>query len=45
MPTECAASVDNLRVAPKGYLVEWQCTLEPVRFIDACRAFRAAVDC
>lgn len=45
MPTECAASFDSLRVVAKAYLVEWQCTLEPVRFVEACRALRAAVDC
>jgi mRNA interferase MazF len=45
MPTDCAASFDNLRVVPKAYLVDWQCTLEPLRFVEACRALRAAVDC
>ena len=45
VPTECAASFDNLRVVPKAYLVEHQCTLEPTRLHDACHALRAAVDC
>ena len=45
MPTECAASFDNLRVIPKAYLVERQCTLAPSRLVEACRALRAAVDC
>ncbi len=45
MPTECAASFDNLRVVPKAYLVERQCTLEPLRMVEACEAIRAAVDC
>jgi mRNA interferase MazF len=45
MPTECAASFDNLRVVPKAYLVERVCTLEPIRLIEACSALRAAVDC
>ncbi len=45
MPTECAASFDNLRVVPKSYLVERVCTLEPIRVIEACSALRAAVDC
>ena len=45
MPTECAASFDNLRVVPKAYLVERQCTLGPVRMTEACQAVRAAVDC
>lgn len=45
MPTECAASFDNLRVVAKAYLIERQCTLEPVRIVEACEAIRAAVDC
>ncbi|MBI2169408.1 MAG: type II toxin-antitoxin system PemK/MazF family toxin [Actinobacteria bacterium] len=45
MPTECAAGFDNLRVVPKGYLVERQCALEPSRLAEACRALRAAMDC
>lgn len=45
MPTECAASFDNLRVVAKAYLVERQCVLAPVRLAEACGALRAAVDC
>jgi mRNA interferase MazF len=45
MPTECAASFDNLRVVPKSHLVDRVCTLDATRLIDACRAVRAAVDC
>jgi mRNA interferase MazF len=45
MPTECAASFDNLRVVPKSYLVTRVCTLEPERLVAACQAIRAAVDC
>ena len=45
MPTECAASFDNLRVVPKALLVDRICTLEPARMIEACRALRDAVDC
>ena len=45
LPTECAASFDNLRVVPKAYLVERLCALESVRLFEACRALRAAVDC
>lgn len=45
MPTECAASFDNLRVVPKAYLVERQCSLSPHRLVEACEALRAAVDC
>jgi mRNA interferase MazF len=45
MPTDCAASFDNLRVVPKSHLVERVCSLDPVRMVLACRALRAAVDC
>ncbi|MHB8295542.1 MAG: type II toxin-antitoxin system PemK/MazF family toxin [Acidimicrobiales bacterium] len=45
MPTECAASFDNLRVVPKGYLVNRICLLEPTRLVEACTALRSAVDC
>ncbi|MFP3902569.1 MAG: type II toxin-antitoxin system PemK/MazF family toxin [Acidimicrobiia bacterium] len=45
MPTECAASFDNLRVVPKAYLVDRLCVLDPVRVVEACVALRAAVDC
>lgn len=45
MPTDCVASFDNLRVVAKAYLVERQCTLDPLRLMEACRALRSAVDC
>lgn len=45
MPTECAASLDNLRVVPKAYLVDRICTLEPTRLLEACAALHIAVDC
>ncbi len=45
MPTDCAASFDNLRVVPKAHLVEHICTLGPVRLAEACAALRVAVDC
>jgi mRNA interferase MazF len=45
MPTECAASFDNLRVVAKAYLVERQCALDPLRLAEACEAIRAATDC
>lgn len=45
MPSECAASFDNLRVVPKAYLVDRVCTLDAIRMVDACRALRASVDC
>lgn len=45
MPTECVASFDNLRTIPKAYLVERQCSIDPFRMSDACRAARIAIDC
>lgn len=45
MPTECAASFDNLRVVPKRLLVDHLCTLDPVRLAQACRALRTSIDC
>ncbi len=45
MPTECAASFDNLRVVPKAYLADRVCALDPMRLVEACGALRAAVDC
>jgi mRNA interferase MazF len=45
MPTECAASLDNLRVVPKASLVDRICALGPARLIAACTALRTAVDC
>jgi len=45
MPTDCAASFDNLRVVPKANLVDHICTLGSVRLAEACFALRAAVDC
>lgn len=45
MPSECAASFDNLRVVDKSYLVGRVCTLQPARLVEACRALRTAVDC
>jgi mRNA interferase MazF len=45
MPSECAATFDNLRVVPKAYLVDRVCALAPIRMVEACRALRVAVDC
>ncbi len=45
MPSECAASFDNLRVVPKAYLVDRLTSLSSLRLAEAGRALRAAVDC
>lgn len=45
MPTECAASFDNLRVVPKAYLVDRICALELAQLAKACAALHIAVDC
>ncbi|HEY6319184.1 MAG TPA: type II toxin-antitoxin system PemK/MazF family toxin [Acidimicrobiia bacterium] len=45
VPTECAASFDNLRAIPKDHLTERVCGLDPIRMLEACAALRTAVDC
>lgn len=45
MPTQCAASFDNLRVVSKSLLVERICTLRPDRLAEACQALRTAMSC
>ncbi|MDE0667682.1 MAG: type II toxin-antitoxin system PemK/MazF family toxin [bacterium] len=45
LPTECAASLDNLRVVPKAFLTERICSLDALRVAEACTALRVAVDC
>lgn len=45
MPTDCAASFDNLRVVPKANLTECICMLSPDRLAEACAALRHAADC
>ena len=45
LPTECAASFDNLRVVPKAYLTERICELDGLRLEEACNALQIAVDC
>lgn len=45
LPTECAASFDNLDLASPAHLTKLMCTLGPDRMADACAALRAAVDC
>lgn len=45
MPTECAASFDNLTLVPKVNLTDRICALSPPRLTEACAALRIAVDC
>lgn len=45
VPTDCAASFDNIRVIPKDLLTERVCTLDPIRMLEVCAALRTAVDC
>lgn len=45
LPTECAATFDNLRVVPKANLVERLCVLDDVKLAAACSALRNAVAC
>ena len=45
VPEECAVSLDNLGVVPKGHLTERICTLSPDRLAQVCTALSLAVDC
>lgn len=45
LPTDCAASFDNLRVVPKACLIDRQCSLDEGRMLEACVALKTAVDC
>jgi len=45
MPSESAASFDNLRAIPKANLVERICILSEDRIHEACRALRLSLDC
>ncbi|MGH8903433.1 MAG: type II toxin-antitoxin system PemK/MazF family toxin [Egibacteraceae bacterium] len=45
MSVECVASLDNLRVVPKAYLVDRICVLGPDRLAQVCAALRDAIDC
>jgi len=44
LPTECAASFDNVRVIAKAHLTERVCILDPLRMLEGCIALRHAVD-
>jgi mRNA interferase MazF len=45
VPTDCAASFDNIRAIPKDHLTERVCILDPLRMLEAGEALRTAVDC
>jgi hypothetical protein len=45
MPSDRAASFDNLRVVPRAYLVDRLCAVDPIRMVAAGLALGAAVDC
>ena len=45
VPEECAVSLDNLGVVPKGLLTQRICTLAPDRLARVCAALSAAVGC
>jgi len=45
MPRDCVATLDNLRVVPKAFLIERITALEPTRMHEACVAARRALDC
>jgi mRNA interferase MazF len=45
MPAECALTLDNIAVLPKGFFVERICTLEPALMDHVCRALAVATAC
>ena len=45
LPTECAATFDNLTVIPQACLTEWVCTLGTAQMAAACEALRVATEC
>ncbi len=45
MPTECAATFDNITVADKALLVDRLTRLSTARMVEACPALEVAVSC
>ena len=45
LPTECAASFDNLTVIPQAFLTDHICTLDSAKIAEACVALGAATEC
>lgn len=45
MPSECAASFDNLRTVPKALLSEPITSLTAARMAEACQALDASTGC
>ena len=45
MPAECALSLDNVAVVPRGLFVERICRLSAERLTDVCSALGLATGC
>ena len=45
LPQPCPATLDNLELVPKAYLVERICRLAPGKVAEACVALAHAIDC
>jgi mRNA interferase MazF len=45
MPTECAATLDNITIADKTFLADRLTQLSPPRMAEVCRALNIAVGC
>jgi mRNA-degrading endonuclease toxin of MazEF toxin-antitoxin module len=45
MPHECALTLDNITVMPKGYLTERICRLRAERMVETCAALAIASGC
>jgi mRNA interferase MazF len=45
MPEECALSLDNLTLVPKGLLTRRITVLAPVKLEQVCRALWVALEC
>lgn len=45
MPAECALSLDNVTVVPRGFFVERICRLSTERLTEVCSALGVATGC
>lgn len=45
MPDDCALSLDNLTLVPKGFFVERICRLSAARMREVCMALSTATSC
>ncbi len=45
MPSQCVATLDNVTLADRSFLVERLAKLSPIRMDEICRALNIAVGC